>query len=276
MTSEKHTPTPENIRKFLEFAVDLTFDSRRIINTRGNTHITVNFKRDNSLVSELDLEIETLFRKKISQAFPSHGIIGEEFPSYQLESEYIWILDPIDGTQEFINHLPFFGTLIALLYKGNPIVGVIDHAALDICCYGGRSLGTYIGDTKIKLKEAQPDTQAVVLPARADFERNTTEDMLFQQLTSHYENYRVFRSCYGHTTTLLSSTRLTLEHKVHIWDIAASQILVEETGGKFTILSKSTNGEDTVYTVVFGPKPEVKKATEILQPLFDSYYTISN
>ena len=131
-------------------------------------------------------------------------------------------------------------------------------------------------NTKIKLMDAQPDTQAVVLPARADFERNTTEDELFQQLTSYYENYRVFRSCYGHTTTLLSSTRLTLEHKIHIWDFAASQILVEEAGGKFTILSESTNGEDTVYSVIFGPKSEVKNALKIIQPLFDSYSSTSN
>jgi len=276
MAPANKTLTPEKMRKFLKFAVDLTFDSRHIINTCGNTDIAVNFKRDKSLVSKLDLEIEMLFRKKISEAFPSHGIIGEEFPGYQLGSEYIWILDPIDGTQEFINHLPFFGTLIALLYKGNPIVGVIDHPALDICCFGGRGLGAYIGEAKIILKDSLSDTQAVVLPARADFEKNTNEDLLFQQLTRHYENYRVFRNCYGHTTTLLSSTRLTLEHKVHIWDIAASQVLVEEAEGKFTILSKSINGEDTVYSVIFGSKSEVNKTTEVLQPLFDFYNLKSN
>lgn len=271
MKPVSNSPDQENTCNYLEFAVRLTGYSRDMLGKSVNSELKINVKRDYSLVTELDLKIEKLFREKISQTFPGHGIIGEEYPDYQPESDFKWIIDPIDGTQEFINQLPFFGTMIALLYKDEPIVGVIDHAMLDICCFAGKGLGAYVGNKKIELPENQTGAQAVVLPARADFQRNNNEDLLFHQLTCHFGNYRVFRCCYGHTTTLLGQTRLTLEHRVHIWDIAASQILIEEAGGKYSTLQTfTTNTDRKLYSVIFGSKSDVYRTSQIFQPLFDA------
>jgi histidinol-phosphatase len=240
-----------------------------MLTTCDAVKLTVEVKSDQSLVTSLDQEIETRLREQISLTFPEHGIIGEEYADHLPESDLTWVLDPVDGTQEFINQLPFYGTMIALLWHGKPVVGVIDHPPLDICCYAGLGLGAFVNEVKIQSLGEETRTQAVVLPARAEFEKNTWEDDLFQQLTSHYSNYRVFRSCYGHTTTLLGQTCLTFEHKIQLWDFAASQILIEEAGGKFTVIHETTMAGEKCFSLVFGSKPEVDKALIYLQPLLD-------
>ncbi|CAJ1363479.1 unnamed protein product [Effrenium voratum] len=83
-----------------------------------------------SPVTEADREAEQRMRELIEAQYPSHGIIGEEFGNVRAEAEFVWVLDPIDGTKSFITGKPLFGTLIALLHKGTPVLGVIDQCVL--------------------------------------------------------------------------------------------------------------------------------------------------
>ncbi len=81
-------------------------------------------------VTEADRAAEAVMRRLIKANFPQHGIVGEEFGNEREDAEYVWVLDPIDGTKSFISGKPLFGTLIALLEDGRPVVGVIDMPAL--------------------------------------------------------------------------------------------------------------------------------------------------
>ena len=92
--------------------------------------LAVHSKRDLSPVTIADKEAEAAMRALIQKTFPAHGIFGEEHGSYQTDAEYVWVLDPIDGTQAFVTGKPIFGTLIALLRNGDPILGVMDMPAL--------------------------------------------------------------------------------------------------------------------------------------------------
>lgn len=92
--------------------------------------LTVEVKADDSPVTVADREIEALLRECIRAQFPTHGILGEEFGSEQLDSEYVWSIDPIDGTKSFVTGMPTFGTLVALLHHGCPQLGVIDMPAM--------------------------------------------------------------------------------------------------------------------------------------------------
>lgn len=83
-------------------------------------------KDDGSPVTSIDVAVEDMIRSIISQRHPDHGIIGEERENILPDAEFVWVIDPIDGTLPFLAGLPVFGTLIALLYKNEPIVGVID------------------------------------------------------------------------------------------------------------------------------------------------------
>ncbi len=90
----------------------------------------VALKADSTPVSEADREAERAIRAEIARRFPDHGILGEEFGAENTGADYVWVLDPIDGTKSFVAGKPTFGTLIALAHKGAPLLGVIDHPAL--------------------------------------------------------------------------------------------------------------------------------------------------
>jgi histidinol-phosphatase len=87
-------------------------------------------KADLSPVTAADREAEATMRRLIDAAWPEHGILGEEYGAARLDARFLWVLDPIDGTKSFVTGKPLFGTLIALLRDGRPIVGVIDMPAL--------------------------------------------------------------------------------------------------------------------------------------------------
>ncbi|HSS86407.1 MAG TPA: inositol monophosphatase family protein, partial [Reyranella sp.] len=91
------------------------------------TPVTVDDKSDLSPVTIADREAETAMRTLLAKQVPSHGIFGEEHGAERTDAEYVWVLDPIDGTKAFITGLPVFGTLIALLHRGVPVMGVIDQ-----------------------------------------------------------------------------------------------------------------------------------------------------
>jgi len=89
------------------------------------------FKEDGSSVSKADLEIESAMRCFLRTHHPEHGMLGEEYGQINEESEYTWVLDPIDGTASFLSGKPIFCTLIALLHRGNPILGLISQPILE-------------------------------------------------------------------------------------------------------------------------------------------------
>jgi histidinol phosphatase-like enzyme (inositol monophosphatase family) len=90
--------------------------------------IPVDDKDDKSPVTQADREIEQVLRAMINKRFPSHGIFGEEFGKENVGAEFVWCLDPIDGTKSFITGRPMFGTIIGLLHNGKPVAGIIDQA----------------------------------------------------------------------------------------------------------------------------------------------------
>lgn len=91
-------------------------------------NIPVDDKQDKSPVTQADKEIEQTLRGMINKAFPAHGIIGEEFGRENEHAEFVWCLDPIDGTKSFITGRPLFGTIIGLLHEGKPVMGAVDQA----------------------------------------------------------------------------------------------------------------------------------------------------
>ena len=93
--------------------------------------VAVDTKADQSPVTIADRGAEELMRSRIAERFPQHGIIGEEFGRERADAEFVWVLDPIDGTKAFITGVPLWGTLIALLHDGEPVLGCINQPVLD-------------------------------------------------------------------------------------------------------------------------------------------------
>lgn len=124
---QPQAPTPEIL---LDFASTLADIAQPVARRYFRQPLQVESKADASPVTIADREIEHLLRGYIRDRFPDHGILGEEYGSEQLASEFVWAVDPIDGTKSFVSGMPTFGTLIALLRGSRPYLGVIDMPAL--------------------------------------------------------------------------------------------------------------------------------------------------
>ena len=97
----------------------------------GRADLEVELKADRSPVTAVDRGAEELMRGLIRKTFPGHGVIGEEFGSERLDAEFVWVLDPIDGTKSFTAGVPLFGTLIGLLHGGQPVLVCIHQPVLN-------------------------------------------------------------------------------------------------------------------------------------------------
>ena len=130
--------TPACPDSFIETAEILAAASREVVVRHFRTGLDVESKSDESPVTVADRETEAALRQVLAERHPDHGIVGEEHGTERADAEYVWILDPIDGTKSFITGSPLFGTLIALQREGRPILGVIDMPML-----GERWLGAH-------------------------------------------------------------------------------------------------------------------------------------
>src|SRR5437879_4279721 len=107
------------------FANTLADASGAIIRRYFRRKIAIDQKSDQTPVTIADRAAEAAMRRLIKKRFPTHGILGEEYGATNAQADYVWVLDPIDGTKSFIGGIPTFGTLIALTYRGQPVLGVI-------------------------------------------------------------------------------------------------------------------------------------------------------
>ncbi len=115
---------------YLQFAEELADASREAIRPWFRSDLQVERKSDGSPVTQADRAAETAIRERIRSRYPNHGIVGEEFGADQADAEWVWVIDPIDGTGAFISGLPTFGTLIGLVRDGVPVLGVLDQPIL--------------------------------------------------------------------------------------------------------------------------------------------------
>ncbi len=118
-----HTCPPE----LLAFANTLGDIACDLLRQMARGKLTVETKGDGSPVTDVDRAVESALRGEIRHHFPAHGVIGEEFPAERADADWVWIIDPLDGTKEFIQGLPLFGTLIALTHRGKIVLGLAEQ-----------------------------------------------------------------------------------------------------------------------------------------------------
>ena len=144
------------------FASVLADESRRMLLDVMGEQRAIEMKPDRSFVTDMDLAIERRLRELISDAYPDHGVIGEEQGGASVDSEFVWVLDPIDGTAPFIAGMPVFGTLIALMHNGRPVVGIIDQPSGDNRWVGVEGRQTLLNGAPCRTR-ACPDLGSAML-----------------------------------------------------------------------------------------------------------------
>jgi inositol-phosphate phosphatase/L-galactose 1-phosphate phosphatase/histidinol-phosphatase len=129
--SKRSSLDATKLQEYSVFADDLANQARAVTLNYFRQGTETEIKDDGSPVTVADRECELLIRKLIRERYPEHGIRGEEFSDVGSNSGFTWVIDPIDGTKSFISGAPTFGTLLALMHKGLPVLGVIDIPGVD-------------------------------------------------------------------------------------------------------------------------------------------------
>jgi len=124
--------------------------------------VAVDIKADGSPVTQVDRAVETALREAIRQAHPDHGVIGEEFGADRPEADWVWIVDPLDGTKEFIQGLPLFGTLIALAHRGSIVLGLAEQPLTRDRWLGADGHGTAWNGAAVQVRPCASLDQAVL------------------------------------------------------------------------------------------------------------------
>jgi histidinol-phosphatase len=201
---------------------------------QGNLKITI--KADKSPVTEADVETEKTIRSILATKFPLHGFYGEETGTHALDSEYVWVVDPIDGTKAFVREYPMFSTQIALMRAGRLIVGVSSAPAYGELAFAEIGVGAWLNDQPIRVSTIDTIEAAALSTGNLKTLATGPRWPAFGQLVGRLSRIRGYGDFLHYH--LLASGRIdaVVESDVNILDVGACAVIVEAAGGKFTDL----------------------------------------
>jgi histidinol phosphatase-like enzyme (inositol monophosphatase family) len=190
-------------------------------------------KADASPVTAADLEIEARLRELIEKNFPNHGIIGEEHGTTNSDAEFVWVLDPIDGTKSFISGVPLFTTLVALLHKGEPQCGAIYQPILDELVWGNNNECFFNGKkTQMRRTSSLAEATLLITDARHIGEHHPKAD--FTGLAKEVRFWRTWADGYGYALLATGYADIMLDPVMNPWDIMAVVPVIRGAGGVAT------------------------------------------
>jgi histidinol-phosphatase len=226
----------ETARRAAELSAELALRYQK-------TGISAENKPDDSPVTIADKECEKLIARLLEESFPDDGILGEEGSRKESKNGRRWIIDPIDGTRDFVRGNPLWSVLIALEKDGVVEAGVVHLPLMGNTCWGSRGGGSFRNDVRLRVSSIDKPENAVI----SINSLNRIEDASFlHKMTSLLTSFWAFR-CLGGTpdAMMLAAGRMDvwIEPKVAPWDMAATQVILEEAGAKFFAFS----GKRTIY-----------------------------
>lgn len=224
-------PTPEIIA-FANHLADLSNEIAKKYFRLPNGEIA---KADDSPVTKADREIEAAIRSEIEKKFPEHGIIGEEFGDKNPQAEFVWVLDPIDGTSSFIIGRPIFGTLIALTSQGKSILGIMNQPISGERWVGVAGQGAWFNGKKIQTRECAEVSDAVLCASSPFFFQGKDAEILkrlsAQTKYQHLGGIIYGGDCYSYASLASGFVDIIFEPGLKIYDYAALIPIIEMAGG---------------------------------------------
>jgi myo-inositol-1(or 4)-monophosphatase len=193
-------------------------------------------KLDESPVTIADRAAEDIIRAKLAEAFPYHGLLGEESPSHNTDARYVWVIDPIDGTRAFITGRPSFCTLLGLLEDGEPILGLIDQPITGERWIGGRDVPASFRNPL----GGKPGTRKIKTLAEAELSSTSPEMFVgdglarFQKLKAQCRRVYWGGDAYAYGLLALGQIDIVAESGLKPWDWAALAPVIEAAGGIVT------------------------------------------
>jgi len=241
---------------FLSCALDAARAAAVIVCRYYQHNLEVTIKADKSPVTQADVETEQIIRAIISERFPDHGFYGEETGQSALDAEYLWLVDPIDGTKAFVREYPMFSTQIALMHRGRLIVGVSSAPV-----YGELAYAEFLPDSKsgargdratARLNEQPLAVSAIDAIEDAAISAGNLKTLANGPQWPHYgrliaraNRIRGYGDFLHYHLLAAGKIDAVLESDVNILDIAALAVIVEAAGGVFTDLQGKPPGLET-------------------------------
>jgi inositol-phosphate phosphatase/L-galactose 1-phosphate phosphatase/histidinol-phosphatase len=224
----------EQIESFIALANRLADASRPILRSYYRRKLDVDIKSDASPVTRADREAEAAIRKLIVAQFPDHGIFGEEFGKERADAEYVWVLDPLDGTRAFVTGRPTFGTLIALIRNGAPLLGVIDMPVLGDRWIGAVGRPTTLNGEKVQARPC-PGLAKAYLSASIPLMFDTPEKQAkFAAVQAKALSTTFGGDCYLYGMVATGFLDLVIECSLVEYDYLALTPIVEGAGGRIS------------------------------------------
>lgn len=192
--------------------------------------------RDLDPVTEADRAAEAVMRRLIKANFPQHGIVGEEFGDERPDAEYVWVLDPIDGTKSFISGLPIWGTLIALMHHGVPAFGMMHQPYIGERFSGDGGAASYSGPSgkrKLAVRRCAGLAEATIFTTSPRL-MNGADRAQFEKVEAETRLSRYGGDCYAYCMLAAGHLDLVIETELKPYDIAALVPIITGAGGIVT------------------------------------------
>ena len=223
---------------FLDTALQAARAGEEVIRHYYDANVKVTMKSDYTPVTVADVETEQKIKQVILGAYPDHGFYGEETGHSNPDAEYTWLIDPIDGTKSFVRQYPFFSTQIALMHKGELIVGVSNGVMFNELAWASKGEGAFLNDQPIKVSDGIIELRDAALSMgniatlASDAKRWAGAGRLAQQVN----RTRGYGDFYHYHLLASGKIDIIVESDVNILDIAALSVIVNEAGGRFSDL----------------------------------------
>jgi len=239
--------------KDADFANRLADAAGAVIRPKFRGNFTAETKSDASAVTEADRAAEAVMRKMIEDERPGDGIIGEEYGRHNESAGRQWVLDPIDGTQSFVAGRPIFGTLIALMQDGWPVLGIIDQPILKERWVGRIGAGTTLNGAAVKARScAGIEGMSVATTSPHAFDADQS-DAYLNVITNAYPKrpYPIYGGdCYNYALLASGHIDLVMEAQLKLHDYAALVPVVEGAGGIMADWQGNPLDQDSDGTVI--------------------------
>ena len=199
-------------------------------------------------VTEADRAAETAMRRLIAQTFPAHGVMGEEYGTERADAEYVWVLDPIDGTKSFVSGMPTWGTLIGLMHLGRPVYGMMAQPFTRERFYGDgkrarlRTLAPARGDAPpsewmirtLRTRACQSLVQATLQTTSPALIRDDADRAAYLRVEGEARLSRYGGDCYAYCALAAGFVDLVIETNLKPHDVVALTPIIEGAGGLIT------------------------------------------
>jgi histidinol-phosphatase len=227
----------------LAYALALADLADEVTLRRFRTALTVERKPDLTPVTEADREVERLLRARIEADRPGDAVVGEEYGAAAGTNARRWVIDPVDGTKNYVRGVPVWATLIALQVDGTGVAGVVSAPALGRRWWAARGEGAYADGSPIHVSKVRDLGDAQLSYSSLTGWEKQGRLTGFLDLGRKCWRTRGFGDFWSHMLVAEGAAEIAAEPEVSLWDLAALQVVVEEAGGRFTDLDGNATPE---------------------------------